>query len=526
MGRLRDTQQQIVDESRELLKKNDRIVIQSPTGSGKSIIISEIIKLSVANGNRCWVCVPRLELLAQQSAHLTKWGVSHNTISATSKESNAFMVHVVSRDTIIRRLDKIKNKPRLLIIDEAHLGLDIQKRIIEAIENDGYKVKVCGFTATPELLSGRGLTEVYQGIVYGASIPYLTECGFLSPLRYFAPPLSGSEDLHWSKGEADATELEKLLAEHNVYGDCIKYYRKYGKGRRALGFCRSVDASEKTAAEFRAAGFKAESIDGKMTVKKRKMLIDALADKKIDVLTSCMITAYGLDLPAVDYLFMLRPTLSKALYFQMVGRGMRFSPGKNDCIVFDHVDNVKNFQDPRYPGVPLFYIPDLTWNFEGTDKRRVNKKEIPEIRLCPNDGYAVCMKACPCRECELYVPRGENEPELIESIPLSERNKEPEQYIITDAEKQEYQDAVIKYVEIARTAADEDGLDKAIRKMLELAEKLGNKPMWVYHIVNKQKHVIDVRILYSMCRVKGWKIGYAWVMKNQLKQGKAIEEAV
>jgi superfamily II DNA or RNA helicase len=515
---LRDYQQNMVDQAREMLKTLDRIIVQAPTGSGKSIVISEIIKLSTLKKNICWVVVPRLELIRQQSEHLSKWRVKHGIISAQSKESRAYDVHVVSRDTILRRLDKIKNKPRLLIMDEAHLGIDAQKNIIEAVSLDN-KVKVVSFTATPERLDGRGMNEIYQGIVCGASIPYLTACGFLSPIRYFAPPLSGDEALHWKNGEVDENDLESIFNKNSVYGNCIKYYKQYGNGRRALGFCRNVKASERTAHEFRAAGYNAQSIDGSMTVKKRKILIDALKDKKIDVLISCQIATYGLDIPAVDYIFMLRPTQSRALYFQMAGRGMRVSPGKENCILIDHVNNISRFQDPRYPGVPLFSVPDLTWDFEGKKKRaKRDEREPPEVRLCPYGAFEICVKKIRCPECGKYRPREEGGEVVIESIPLQERRAAGEAHVITQAERREVQDDVLKYTEIARSAADDGSYDRAVKALCDIAERLGHSPMWVYHIVNENKYVVNVRMLESIARAKDYKPGWVHFRRLEIKE--------
>jgi superfamily II DNA or RNA helicase len=416
-----------------------------------------------------------------------------------------------------------------LIIDEAHIALDSQKRIIDALSVDN-KLKVVSFTATPEREDGRGLSELYEGIVYGASIPYLTEAGYLAPLRYFAPPVEGIEAARFKGGEADEAELDAILTERAVYGKAVEYYQEYGRKAdgsymRALGFCHGVKAAEKQAAEFRAAGFVAEAVSGYLPKARQRALIDGFNGGSVQILVNADLLTYGFDSPGIEYGFSLRRTASRALYFQIVGRLLRTAPGKTEALFFDHANAIGLHQDPRYPGVPLFYIPDLTWNFEGREKRKTNRKDKPPLRLCPYNAYEICLKPSPCRECERYTPK-ENEEPVVESVPLSERGKPGEQHIITAAEKRDLQDEVIRYAEIARLAADDESLDKAVKKIIEIARGLGYAPMWAYHRINAQKHVADVRLLWSICRVMGYKPGWVHFKKQELAKGAALLRTV
>jgi superfamily II DNA or RNA helicase len=528
---LRDYQQDLVNESREVLYTEGlrSLVMQLPTGGGKTAILSGIFAAVYGNKKRGWFVVPRNELVRQASAHLKKWGVPHGIIDASHKESRACYIHVVSKDTILRRLGKIKNLPDMIVFDEAHVALDGQRKIMRAAEENP-RIKFIGLTATPEREDGRGLSELYDDIIYGASIPYLTEAGYLAPLRYFAPPVEGIEAVHMKGGEADEEELDAIMSERAVYGKAVEYYREYGRRpdgspMRALGFCRGVKAAEKQAAEFRAAGFRAEAVSGYMSRARQRALIDGFNGGNLDVLVNADLLTYGFDSPGIEYGFSLRRTASRALYFQIVGRLLRTAPGKTGALFFDHANTIALHQDPRYPGVPLFYIPDLTWNFAGREKRKVSRRENRPVRLCPYSGFEVCTKPCPCRQCERYAPK-ENETPLIESVPLSERRMPREQYLITAAEKRELQDEVIACCASARQAADDDSLDKAVAALLEIAERLKYTPMWVYHRINTQKHVVDVRILWSICRVKKYKSGWVHFKKQELSRGKELLKAV
>ncbi|MDR1353531.1 MAG: DEAD/DEAH box helicase, partial [Treponema sp.] len=493
MGGLRDYQARLVDASREKLytEKKKSAVLQLPTGAGKTAVLSEIFAALYRNKKRGWFIVPRRELVRQASAHLAKWGVRHGIIDASHEESRAYLLHVVSKDTAVRRLGKIKNAPDLAVFDEAHVALDGQAKVMRAMEGLNPRVKFLGLTATPEREDGRGLSELYEDIIYGASIPYLTEAGFLAPLRYFAPPVEGIERVRFRGGEADEAELDAVMTERAVYGKAAEYYRNHGRKAdgsymRALGFCHGVKAAEKQAAEFRAAGHAAEAVSGYMPKARQRALIDGFNGGRVQVLVNADLLTYGFDSPGIEYGFSLRRTASRALYFQIVGRILRTTPGKGEALFFDHANAISLHQDPRYPGTPLFYIPDLEWNFAGKEKRKAAAKGKPPLRMCPYNAFEICLKPCPCARCERYAP-GENGEPIIESVPLAERQGPGEQYVITAAERRELQDDVIRYCEIARLAADDNSLDRAVKKLAGIAKRLGYAPMWVYRRANAQK---------------------------------------
>jgi superfamily II DNA or RNA helicase len=524
---LRDYQRDLVDAAREkLYRENKRsVVIQLPTGGGKTPIVAEIFS-SVFSRKKCaWFVVPRNELIRQASEHLQRWHVPHGIIGNSRKESRVFIVHVVSKDTILRRLDKIKRIPDLVIFDEAHIAFDGVKKIMASLVCLNENIKFIGVTATPEREDGRGLSELYEDIVYGPGIPYLTQCNFLSPLKYYAPPVEGIELLKFKGSELDENELDKIMTERAVYGKAVDYYSRYGKKpdgawRRALGFCLGTKAAEKQAAEFRKAGFRAEAISGYLPKARQRALIDALNSGTVQILVNADLLTYGFDSPKVEYGFSLRRTKSRALYFQIVGRLLRVAPGKTEALFFDHADAIRLHQDPRYPGVPLFSVPDLSWDFEGQMKKRKRKAAPPaEVRRCPYQAFEICTQSIRCPQCERYKPQEKDGPVVVESIPLQERRALQNAHIITAAEKREAQDDVIRYAEMARTAADDDSYDRAVAALVNIAEQLGRSVMWAYHYVNKNKYVVNVRLINSIGKAKGYKEGWAFYRIQELRDG-------
>jgi superfamily II DNA or RNA helicase len=525
---LRDYQVQCVDKVREILFKQGKrsVVLQSPTGSGKTAIVSEIISLIYKNKKKAWFVVPRKELVKQSSESLTKWHVPHGKIDASNKESRAHKAHIISLQTLMRRLDKIKEFPDVVFFDECHINFDAQKKIFSILPAT---TKIIGLTATPSRMDGRGLGTLYDDIANGASIPYLTQCGFLSPLKYYAPPTEGVKALKFrSTGEVDNDELDKLLTERAIYGRAVDYYEKLAKlpdglFRRGVGFCAGIKAAEKQAAEFRERGFKAECVHGKMPEKKQRALIDGLASGRIQVLCSADLLLYGWDSPNVSYGFLLRRTKSKALYFQIVGRILRVADGKPDAIFVDHTATVDLHTDPAYPGIPPFYLDEIDWNFHGkADGKEKNKNPPPEVRLCPYDSYRVCVKKIRCPECEKYEPT-DGEELIVESIPLQEREAAMAPKLITPAEKREYQDAIISCVQAAKQADDDDAYDKAVKQLCVIAEKLNYRPTWVYYQLTDNRYTVNMRALHGIARVKNYHP--YWAKKEAERIRAQLEEA-
>jgi len=505
----------ITDAPGVLTRPARSVCLQAPTGSGKTPIVAEITHTAWSRNYRVWFVVPRNELLDQARAHFAKWKIVHGLISAGMEESRAYRVHIVSKDTLLRRLDRIKNWPDLLIFDECHLYYYAQLLIIAAAVAAKPEIKIIGMTATPERLDGLGLASSvggpYDGIVYGPSIPWLTDRGFLSPLRYFAPPIQGLDAIHRRGTEYDADELEALLEKRKVYGDVIRYYQKYGtiehtgisvrgqptvtthqsyhRGRPALIFCRSVKSAYETAERFTQAGFLFFCIEGTMSNARRKELVDGLRDGKIDGLTNCDLCTYGLDVPRVEYGASIRPTLSRALYFQKVGRILRPFPGKEEALFFDHANLVEEHQEPSAPGVPLFYLDGLTWNFAGITRRERAPSETA-IRLCPLKDYQYCADPACAGGCKLDPKAAERRGALeTVDVQLEERTPARPWTELAPEEKRDVQDRIGMATDAWLAALQEDPprIDPGpVGALLRIAEELGRSPMWVYHFLTEK----------------------------------------
>lgn len=535
---LRPYQEETVTGIREkLLLKHDRSVLaQAPTGTGKTAIFSEILSRLSSNNKRAWVIVPRKELVNQSSESLTKWKTPHGIIAPGYYESGAYNIHVVSKDTLIRRYEKIKYFPDFIFFDEGHLFLDRQIEIAGRYN----QAQIIGFTATPERLDGRGLSTasggIYDSMIESYSIPWFTEHDYLVPLWYCKPPpIRGIEKLHKRGIDVDANEFENLLESYDIYGDVIEQYRKHGHNRPALVFCRNVKSAYTTAEKFRQAGYNFYCIEGNMSHKERRTLLKALELGKIHGLTNCEIATYGLDIPRVEVGICLRPTFSRALYMQMIGRIIRpwecNEYQKTHAIFIDHVNNVLEHSETGYPGLPLHHIPHIEWNFNGVKKRKRSSIDEDEAAMkyctvcniyfdgliCPNCGAEKKKRA------ETKLDQINVDLEVVKPQKLNERPEE---------ERREFIDKInheIRDFKEGQTTGKI--LPGPVGKLLELAVQLDRSVMWVYwRLTAEDRETVNIPLLHEMARQKGYKKGWAWhqqkKVKEQMKRNKKeIEEA-
>ena len=192
-----------------------------PCGGGKSVIIADIARQTTAKGNRVLFLVHRRELCDQIRSTFTWWGV------------NMRLCDIMMVQTAARRLDRLP-KPQLIITDENHHCLAGTYRKIYDYFPDCRRV---GVTATPVRLNGDGLGDVNDRLIIGVSAKWLIENHCLAPYDYYAPSLVDLSEAKISRGEFDASSVEKLMLKKAVFGNVIEYYRKLADGKQAICYC-------------------------------------------------------------------------------------------------------------------------------------------------------------------------------------------------------------------------------------------------------------------------------------------------
>lgn len=314
---LRQYQEEDVSALRQAMRGGaKRCNFESSVGSGKSVVIEYLAREYSNAGKRILVLSNRSAVVDQldgRAGHLP--GVSVMTVQAAD-----------------RRREELSASPvDLILIDESHMGGSAAQyaRVIATSPCS----HVVAFTGTPKPET----FETFPCHVKGRSARWLTDNGFLAPLRYIAPSKLDLSRIAVRRGEYDEVQVLEELERRRIYADAVESYRTHGIGVPTLAFCVNVKHAQDTAAQFRQAGHACEVLTGKDGDEDVKRKIAALRDGGL-VFSVDKVSA-GFDLPDLRVLLSLRPTKSEQLWVQQLGRAARAAPGKTHGLVLDHVGN-------------------------------------------------------------------------------------------------------------------------------------------------------------------------------------------
>lgn len=335
MMKLRDYQ----EEAREAVqseweKGNKRTLLVLPTGCGKTIVFSSITEDRVRQGERVLILAHRGELLDQASDKLKKVTGLNTAVEKAEQTSldSFFRVVVGSVQTLQseKRLKKFEpDHFDTIIVDEAHHCIsDGYQRVLQYFEN----ANVLGVTATPDRGDMRNLGTYFDSLAYEYTLPKAIKAGYLSPIKALTIPLK--LDLSSVSQQGGDFKTKDLGTALDPYLDQIAdEMTKYCRGRKTVVFLPLVKTSQKFCHILKQKGFKAAEVNGSST--NRAEILEDFENNKYNVLCNSMLLTEGWDCPDVDCVVVLRPTKVRALYSQMVGRGTRLAPGKEELLLLD-----------------------------------------------------------------------------------------------------------------------------------------------------------------------------------------------
>lgn len=204
-----------------------------------------------------------------------------------------------------------------------------------------------GLTATPERADGADLLEIFETVAHKLDIKDAVETGVLCPVRCIRVKTNiDMSDVRINGFKYNALDLEQTIMIPDRNRLIVDTYMEYARGKSTVIFCTSVNHAETIAKILQERGVKAEAVSGSTNAAARKQTLKQYADKEIQVLCACDLLNEGWDSPITEVLFMARPTMSKVIYTQQLGRGMRTHEGKEYLMVFDFVDNANMFNCP------------------------------------------------------------------------------------------------------------------------------------------------------------------------------------
>ena len=387
MSILRDYQNSAVDRLRQSIAQGHRApCLVLPTGAGKTHVAAHLIRSAVDKGNRAIFLAPRRELVYQTSEKLSDVEVHHGVMMAGEPTTLYPQVQVGCIPTLHRRCMQENSRLRLpsaklVLVDEAHLSVaETARAIINAYADQG--AVVIGLTATPCRGDGAGLGKIYDDLVEGSNICELTDRGYLVPARYFGGEKPNLEGVKTQAGDYNQKELGERVNKVELIGDVVQNWARLAQDRQTFVFAVNVAHSRALCDEFQSIGVAAEHLDGKTPNEERAEILQRLRKGETQVLCNCEVMTYGVDFPPVSSIVLAKPTKSIARYFQMVGRGLRTHPGKDDCLVLDHAGAVQQIG---------FVDEPMPWSLDGKEKvqDRIEKREReePEPIKCKSCGH-------------------------------------------------------------------------------------------------------------------------------------------
>jgi len=242
-----------------------------------------------------------------------------------------------------------------LIVDEAHhAAADTYQKVLSYFK----PAFTLGLTATPERADDKSILDIFKNTAHKLDIQTAVEIGELVPVRCIR--IHTNIDLtkvRFNSVQYNIRDLESKIYVPERNKLIVDTWMQYVRDKRTVVFCASVKHAEQIAEMFREQGIKAAAVSGGMKQSERREFQEKFVNREIQVLCACDLLNEGWDCPEIEVLFMARPTMSKVLYTQQLGRGMRLYEGKESLMVFDFVDNASVYNAP-YSLHRLFRLKD------------------------------------------------------------------------------------------------------------------------------------------------------------------------
>ena len=382
-------------------KERGNPLIVLPTGAGKSLTLAAFIRDALAqfSDTRIIVLTHVKELIEQDARAIIRYwpGAPIGIWSAGLNQKTKHQITVAGIQSI-HRLPATFAGTDIVIIDEAHLlskkSDTMYGRFLAGLRQYNPYLKVVGLTATPYRMDSGLLTEgserVFTDIAYDANVGDLIKDGYLCPLTAKGGVTKADlSQVRTKGGEFLPGDLQAAMDREELLRGTMQEIEGYAHDRQhILGFCAGVEHA-KHFAEFAAAnGWAADYVTGDMAASDRDARISAFKSGRTRILFNAMLLTTGFDYPEIDCIALMRPTKSTGLYVQMLGRGLRKAPNKENTLVLDFAGNIE-----RHGPIDQIRVRGSREGGEGVSVAPA--KECPQchelihasIMLCPGCGY-------------------------------------------------------------------------------------------------------------------------------------------
>ena len=381
--KLYDYQLDMMRRIDEAFKSHQSVMVQMPTGTGKTVLLAEQVKSEERRvKNPCvWIVVHRRELVKQIEETLAKQLDSSLFTLHSSLKPRVFSIQWLSR-----HYQELEERPSLIVIDEAHHAL---AKTYAEMMNAYPEARKLGVTATPCRLNKRGFTDLFEVLLTSHSISNFIKDGYLSDFDYVSLNPSSEDQKKIDSMSKRATDGDYSIAEMQEVLDCkpsigrlYQTIKDFAAGKKGIVYAINIEHAEHIAEFYRERGLNAVAISSKTPAEERKAIIERFkntnyhelstnyslkntnyhefknqhscsgkrlyeSSAKLNILINVDLFGEGFDCPDVEFIQLARPTLSLAKYLQMVGRGLRVAKNKECCIILDNVGLYRLFGLPN-----------------------------------------------------------------------------------------------------------------------------------------------------------------------------------
>lgn len=418
----RPYQETLVKRAVSALSEYGNTLAVSPTGSGKTLMISWLLK---SLGGQQMILQHREELVDQnrEKFHWINPGRTSSVCGLGTKDSSGDTIFGMAQTLGRKGAMEIVPPLDVLVIDEAHhTRSDTYQRIVDAARTRNPNVLIAGFTATASRGDKRGLKPTFDNVCDMITMRHLVDLGFLVPPRTFIATLPGlAEEIQKVRkmpdGEYDLDEVETLMNTVPINTAVFREWKNLAGDRKTIVFCSTIRHAEAVCALFRENRIKANCIFG--NTPNRADILQQFEYGDLQVLCNVAVLTEGYDCPPVSCIVLLRPCSFKSTLLQMIGRGLRIIdpeeyPGvvKKECVVLDFGESIRVHGDLEQS----VRLDDI-------------ETEGGEQKECPNCNTLIPIQTRECPACGYMYPVGDKG---------------------SDQEEKEYSDVVMMEVDLMK----------------------------------------------------------------------------
>ena len=438
MIQLRNYQQNTINALRKAIQSGKRkLIMCAPTGAGKTVMFSFMLKSAIAKGKKCMVLTHRTELLSQAGGILSNLGCELVNLDAKLKRLPDANLYVAMTQTLARRISNPEYKTLLseidlIIIDESHL------QSFNSLLNHTNGI-VIGATATP-IRSGNqaSLDEFYEDIIEECTISQLIADGFLAKPNYYGFKID-LKGIKTKGGDYDGESLGDYMSRNKIFNGVYENYQRITPNKKALIFAPNVSSSQKLVTELQNKGLPIKHLDA--NTPNRADILHWFENTPNAMLSNVGILTAGYDHDKIEVVILYRATKSLPLYLQMVGRGSRVHQTKTEFTILDFGNNIYTHD---------FWHIDREWKLE----KEVKEKGVAPVKSCKNCDAILPAVAKFCEYCGAEQPKTAEQIKEELTIELSKITPED----------------VIQYFKV-----------KNWEKLEQFAEYKGYKRSWIHY---------------------------------------------